>query len=257
MTGPSPAKGPRPLERSSLSSQLFEQLRTQILAGRYAPGDRLPPERELCESFQVNRGSVREALKRLEQTRLIHIRQGDGSVVLDFHAHAGFDLLSHLVMPGGTLNPLALRSVLEFRALIGPEIARLAALRATPEHVEHLANLVTEIKQCEDNATFQRLDFEFYKVMARASENVAFLLVLNSITDVYAESRQHFAAMFRKEADSHVIYQRIHQAIKKGQSAAAARLCGQLLEGGTSALTSAQRQQRKARARKKRDDSLN
>ncbi len=257
MTGPSQASSPRPLERSSLSAQLFEQLRTQILAGQYAPGDRLPPERELCESFQVNRGSVREALKRLEQTRLIRIRQGDGSVVLDFRAHAGFDLLSHLVMPGGTLNPLALRSVLEFRALIGPEIARLAALRATPEHVEHLADLVTQIKQCEDNETFQQLDFEFYKVMARASENVAFLLVLNSITDVYAESRQHFASMFAKSTDSHQIYRRVQQAIKKGQTAAAARLCRELLDGGTVALASAEKKRHKPRTRKKRDDSLN
>ena len=72
----------KPVARTNLSDQVFDQLRDKILAGEYEPGQRLPSERLLCESLEVNRSSVREALKRLEHVRLISTRQGGGSRVL-------------------------------------------------------------------------------------------------------------------------------------------------------------------------------
>jgi GntR family transcriptional regulator, transcriptional repressor for pyruvate dehydrogenase complex len=94
----------KPVERQNLSNQVFEQLRDTILSEEYSPGERLPSERELCDILKINRSSVREALKRLEEARLIRIRHGEGSVVQDFRNNAGFDLLRHLVMPGGRLK---------------------------------------------------------------------------------------------------------------------------------------------------------
>ena len=57
----------QPVERRSLSDAVFDQLSGEILAGSLAPGDALPSERRLCELLQVNRGAVREGLKRLRQ----------------------------------------------------------------------------------------------------------------------------------------------------------------------------------------------
>ncbi|MBZ0253541.1 MAG: GntR family transcriptional regulator, partial [Candidatus Methylomirabilis sp.] len=53
------------IERKSLSDAVFEQLRARIVAGALAAGETLPSERALCETLQVNRGALREALKRL------------------------------------------------------------------------------------------------------------------------------------------------------------------------------------------------
>ena len=61
----------KPVARTKLSDQVFTQLRDKILSSEYPPGERLPSERELCASLDVNRSSVREALKRLEHARLI------------------------------------------------------------------------------------------------------------------------------------------------------------------------------------------
>jgi len=115
---------PKSSKRANLSRQVFERLRRRILSGKYKPGHRLPSERELCDILDVNRSSVREALKRLEQARLIEIRHGGGSEVLDFRTSAGFDLLPDLLVVAGHLNHIVLRSIFEYRTLICSEIAR-------------------------------------------------------------------------------------------------------------------------------------
>src|SRR3954468_19844821 len=78
----------------SLADQVFQQLASAILSSRYKPGQALPAERKLVETFKVNRHVVREALKRLEQIGLVRITQGGGTHVLDFTKHAGLDLLA-------------------------------------------------------------------------------------------------------------------------------------------------------------------
>lgn len=55
----------KPVRKQSLSDAVFTQLRDQIVSGALAPGEPLPAERLLCEALGVNRGSVREALRRL------------------------------------------------------------------------------------------------------------------------------------------------------------------------------------------------
>ena len=66
----------KPIERKSLSRSVFEQLSEQILRGALSPGDNLPGERSLSDVLGVNRGAVREALKRLEQARLGYLTAG-------------------------------------------------------------------------------------------------------------------------------------------------------------------------------------
>ena len=71
------------VERRSLSEAVFEQLRGGILTGELEAGSSLPAERELAVELGVNRSAVREALKRLQQLRLVAIRQGESTRVLD------------------------------------------------------------------------------------------------------------------------------------------------------------------------------
>ena len=61
---------------STLSGQIYSQLRAEILSDRYAAGDALPSERRLSEELETNRHAVREALKRLQQAGLVAISQG-------------------------------------------------------------------------------------------------------------------------------------------------------------------------------------
>src|SRR2546430_17659508 len=87
----------RPVGKQRVAEEIVEQLRGLILKGSYTPGQKLPPERRLAEELGVNRASLREAIKSLEQMGLVKTRQGDGTRVLDFMQTAGVELGSHLI----------------------------------------------------------------------------------------------------------------------------------------------------------------
>ena len=120
-----------PVSRRSLPDAVFERISERIFEGQLAPGDRLPSERELAQQLGVNRNALREALKRLEQLRLVSIHPGGSTRVLDFRRSSGLDLLTAILFSGsGELRLEAARSLVELRAVLGPDIAARAALRA-------------------------------------------------------------------------------------------------------------------------------
>src|SRR6266567_244516 len=134
----------RPVGKPRVAEEIVAQLRGLILRGSYSPGDKLPPERRLAEQLGVNRASLREAIKSLEQMGLVKTRQGDGTRVLDFMQTAGVELVSHLIptTADGKPNLDVLADVLEFRRLFGREAARQAAERVTPEELGRLEAIV-------------------------------------------------------------------------------------------------------------------
>ena len=223
----------QPIKRLTVSDQVFSQLREKILLDEYKPGERLPSERELSETFGVNRSSVREALKRLEQLRLVRVRQGEGSVVLDFRLHGGFELLRDIVVVGGRINGVAVRSIFEFRTMIGPTIARLAATRIEERKLEELERTVAALETEEDVNRYQMLEFEFHHIMARASENLALLLILNSAREIYQEHAKFFAGIFQSVTlDERAPYREILEALRAHEPDRAHELTEALIEDG-------------------------
>src|SRR2546426_11618877 len=90
----------RPVGKQRVAEEIVEQLRSPILKGSFAPGDKLPPERKLAEELGVNRASLREAIKKLEHIGLVKTRQGEGTRVLDWMQTASLELVRHLVERG-------------------------------------------------------------------------------------------------------------------------------------------------------------
>ena len=84
--------------RKSLGEGLFDELCRDIVQGRIEPGSNILPERKLSEARGLNRGAVREAMKRLAQMRLIHIVHGGGNRVNDWREEAGLELLAELLV---------------------------------------------------------------------------------------------------------------------------------------------------------------
>ena len=84
-----------------VSETVLRTLLEAVLDGRYAPGEKLPTQRALAADLDVTMGSVREALKRLEQMGLLEVRQGDAMRVRDWRAHGGLDVVAHLVLRSG------------------------------------------------------------------------------------------------------------------------------------------------------------
>ncbi len=168
----------------SLSEQVFEQVAAEIITGRYAPGSNLPAERALTVVFDVNRHVVREALKRLEQIGLVKISQGGGTKVLDFKRHAGLDLLavmSEHARAGDDVAAIWL-AVLEMRAAIAADMARLCALRASAEVKQDLLALARQMKDTPGEDELFRLDVRFWERLADGAGNIAYRLALNTMT---------------------------------------------------------------------------
>ncbi len=106
------AAAPAPL----VSEQVFATLLEAVLAGRYAAGEKLPRQRELAADLDVTLGSLREALKRLEQMGLVEVRHGDATRVRDWRTSGGLDVLAHLLLRGGAVDLGVLDDILEARA---------------------------------------------------------------------------------------------------------------------------------------------
>ncbi len=121
-------------ERRRLHERVAEQLRDAILDGHLRAGEKLPPERELAERFDVNRTSVREAIKVLEGLGLVAVRQGDGATVQPL-PEASLAILGPMIFHGGRVDAGLVRELNEVVSPLLLEMGRLAIERARPEHL--------------------------------------------------------------------------------------------------------------------------
>lgn len=130
----------RPPARRRLHQDVAEQLRDAILDGRFPPGGKLPPERELAAEFDVNRTSVREAIKVLEGLGLVRVRQGDGATVQPL-VDASFDVLPAMILHGARLDAALLAELGEVILPLLLEMGRLAIERHRPGQLGELKRL--------------------------------------------------------------------------------------------------------------------
>jgi len=167
----------------SLSEQVFEQLASAIVTGKYPPGSTLQAERTLTGVFGVNRHVVREALKRLEQVGLVKVSQGGGTRVMDFRKTAGLDLLALMSehARGGYDVAQIWLAVLEMRAAIGADVARLCALRASPALKNEILILAQQMATTKDDEVLYELEIKFWELVADGADNIAYRLSLNSL----------------------------------------------------------------------------
>ena len=173
----------KPVEKQRVAEEIVEQLRSLILTGQYAPGDKLPPERELSKSLGVNRASLREALKKLEHLGLVRIRQGDGTRVQNFMETGGIELVQHLLPLATAAQPQLIRDLLEFRRIFGREIARIAAFRATRDGIARLTELANEADLAREPLALFELDFDFYVALTAMTANHVMVLLINTVRD--------------------------------------------------------------------------
>ena len=121
----------KPIRQFRISEEVLSQLKESILLGQFKSGEKLPSERELTEQFQVSRGVIREAIRALEITGFVTLRQGPtgGAFVTDL----SFDHVSNAFLDLFLANKVLIPELANVRLYIEPEVARLAALKASDE----------------------------------------------------------------------------------------------------------------------------
>lgn len=230
----------QPVEHRSLSQAVFEQIRDRILEGALVPGTALPAERELSAQLGVNRNALREALKRLQQLRLVAIHPGGSTRVLDFRRTGGMDLLVTLLFgPTGVLRLDAARSLVELRTALGPDIAARAAGRRGPAMAGQLRERLAEMDALDpsDAVARQRHSMELWRLIVAASDNVAYQLAFNSMEQAWSGIADLVAPALRAELGDRKGYQELVRAIAAGSPARARRAAERLVQLGERGLT--------------------
>jgi len=213
-----------PLARTSVPDEVFGRLCDAILAGRYAPGERLPTQRALAADLQVNLASVREAVKRLEQLRLVEVRHGDAMRVRDWRTSGGLDALALLT----SVDAGVVRSLFEARRLLLSEAARLAAGRRGEEQAEAIEQLAAAIALATDDHAALLADWHFMAAVVEAAGNIVFQLIMNSVRELYLPRIGAFGGIVAHRDAWAPTYRDAAAAIRDGDGDAAAIAIAQL-----------------------------
>ena len=216
------------IQRSLVSDQVFKLLASDILSGRYEPDEKLPPQRVLAAEYGVNMTSVREAVKRLEQMRLLEVRQGDAMRVRDWRVEANLDVITHLIMRPDGVDRSTLDDVFEARRLLLTEVARQAACNRTGKQAELIADTAHKLCEDLDAESAQRLDWDFYTEIVEAAGNVVFTLIVNSIKQIYFEFRPVFEPLVGDLENLKPRYLEVADAISAGDGDTAAEATSRL-----------------------------
>lgn len=178
--------GFEPVRRASLARLAAEQIRRRIFDGRLRAGDRIPSERELAEQLGSNRNTLREAIRTLEELRLVQVRHGNGMVVRDFRREGEIGLLPVFLAEGADAEETlrALEDVLRLRRMVLAEAGALAAERATAEDVERLRAAAEAASDEPEDAWAQ--DLEFFRRLVEASHSLVALWLFNTFARVFS-----------------------------------------------------------------------
>jgi len=169
-----------PIERRKVYELIAEHLLGQISERSLKPGDPLPTERELAESYRVGRSSVREALRMLESRGLIK-PSGNGAFAVAEYGNP----LSHSLHFLLTLEEASLLEIYEVRKILEVEAAGLAAARRTDEDLAHMAAAIDEMSAgLSSQERYIEADLQFHLAVATATGNRIALRMMHAIRDL-------------------------------------------------------------------------
>ena len=210
----------QPVTRRSVPDEVFDQVLDEVVDGEIEVGEPLPSERRLAEVLGVSRPAVREALQRMSQTGLVHVRHGGATTVRDFRRSAGLDLLPRLLVRRGELDPAIARSILEARLAVGPAVAALAAERGGPPLAAALSDTVDALAATEDGAAGdverQVHALAFWDQVVDAADSLVFRLMFNSMRAAYEPALEALAPLMADEVGQVDAYRVLTAAIGAG-----------------------------------------
>lgn len=207
--------------------QTLATLQEMIDSGQLGVGDKLPPERTLAERLGVSRNCVREAIRALAEQGVLESRQGDGTYVREQDAA----MLRASFEQAFAAQAKRLEDVLQFRRMVEPDMAALAAANATAREIEEMKILVFDQQRRQlAGADDTDLDEAFHMLLARASGNEVLAAAMAALADMVAESRSEHLQSPRRRHDSLESHLRIIDAVEKRDAAACRRLMEEHLE---------------------------
>ncbi|OPL08523.1 MAG: hypothetical protein AVO33_11275 [delta proteobacterium ML8_F1] len=160
--------------------QINKQIQELILNGTLKKGDKLPPERQLAEAFNVSRASVRESFRSLEIMGLIESRPGEGNFITNYNNAIIFEPLSIMFK----LNNGSFSDILEIRTILEVQAAGLAAERIATDQLQRLLSLMEELENSPSEEASVETDKQIHYLIAEATGNFLIITMLEAISSL-------------------------------------------------------------------------
>ncbi len=211
--------------KTPVSQLVFRKLRAQILEGELAPGAALRGERELSRRFGVNRGAVRESLKRLQQLGLVEIQHGEHTRVTNFRRTGTVELLGDLMISAdGTFDLKAARSMFELGTILCVGVARAAAVHGGAVLAPALEAALDRIESAgSDPGEVSEARLAFWGVLLEGASSIGLQLLSNSLRGIHAPWTRLLELAGTSEKTDVRNLTRIADAVTSGDADAAER----------------------------------
>lgn len=213
----------RAAKQSRIFQDIVDQIQEAILSGSIKSGEKLPSERELKEMFQTSRGTLREALRVLEQKGLIQIKLGvgGGAMIKTANTEQIGESLDILIRS----QKVSLSHLCEFREGVEGDVVALAAERATNADIKRLKELLKQAKKYAEKGgshrdPFLEVDKKIHLALSQISRNPIYISVLKMVHNNIHSYLDSFLHMEKRELMEN--YQDLYdmvQALEKGDAA--------------------------------------
>lgn len=207
-------------EKKKTYQVIVDKITEFFFAGDLKPGEKLPSERELAGQFKVSRTSIREALRTMELSGLIEIRQGGGSYIKasDFQSRKE-EITAAIIKAENHL----VYEMLELRRAIEVESAFLAAKRATSQDLEKLRSALEKMALSAQNTELGLTsDVDFHIAIVEATHNSIFIDLIQTLSehmkDTIRATRRHRFTDPERHVDTMDEHKEIYLAIASGDA---------------------------------------
>jgi DNA-binding FadR family transcriptional regulator len=186
---------------SNIAVTVYKDLRRQILSGELAAGARLPGERELAAKYGTNRNTLREAVRRLEQARLVTVRHGQGVTVTDFRKTGTMELLPAFLETASDIGEVIkmLEDILPARLMVIEFAGRLAAKRADERDHQRLRSITDQLVSAFDRGDPVIIAHGFQQwldAVIDAGHSVPVRWIANPFLEAYRDLMDLFPALW-------------------------------------------------------------
>ncbi|WZL72454.1 FadR/GntR family transcriptional regulator [Clostridiaceae bacterium 35-E11] len=211
-----------------LSEKVAENIKHLIIEHELKPGNKLPNEIQLARILNVSRSTIREAIKILVSKNILEIQRGKGTYVCE--------------KPGVVTDPLGvtfmnkkdlLLYLFETRLIIEPEIAALAAQRATKKNVEDLEKSFYKMKEdILEGRNHIEMDMDFHDIVAKSSQNPIIQRIVPMINGSIKEGYLQTKDIPQSEEKVMLYHEKVLEAIKKKNAVLAEKYMREHIENG-------------------------
>jgi GntR family transcriptional repressor for pyruvate dehydrogenase complex len=168
------------IKKIRLSDSVIDAIKQMILKDGFNPGDKFYSEKELTEKLQVSRSSIREALRILEVTGQVSVKQGKGIFISDTQGLRFGEFSSWL-----KTNEQSIKDNFEVRLIIEPKAARQAAERGDAKDIKQMEEILAQFIACAKEDKIEEAivcDHRFHCCLAKATKNRTLHVLMKAMT---------------------------------------------------------------------------